>query len=72
MKSNSLEKTLILGGIEGRRRREQQIMRRLDVIIDSMDMSLRKFQKIVKERDVGMLQYMGLQRVGHDFATRQQ
>ena len=51
MKSNSLEKTLILGGIEGRRRREQQIMRRLDVIIDSMDMSLTKLQEIVKDRN---------------------
>ena len=41
-------------------------------ITDSMDMSLRKFQKIVKERDVGMLQYMGLQRAGHDLASEQQ
>ena len=51
MKSNSLEKTLILGGIEGRRRRGQQRVRWLDVIIDSMDMSLTKLQEIVKDRN---------------------
>ena len=51
MKSNSLEKTLILDGIEGRRRRGQQIVRWLDDIIDSMDMSLTKLQEIVKDRE---------------------
>ena len=47
----SLEKTLMLGKIEGRRRRGQQRMRQLDSIIDTMDMSLRKLQEIVKNRE---------------------
>ena len=50
-RANSLEKTLMLGKIVGRRRRGQQRMRRLDVITDSMDMSLSKLQEIVKDRE---------------------
>ena len=48
---DSLEKTLMLRGIEGRRRREQQRVRWLDGIIDSMDMSLGELQKLVKDRE---------------------
>ena len=75
-RDDSMEKTLMLGKIEGRRRRERQRMRQLDGITDSMNMSLSKLQEILKDsyrvRKPGVLQYMGLQRVRHDLVTEQQ
>ena len=51
LRANSLEKTLMLGKIKGKRRRGGQRMRWLDSIIDSVDMSLSKLQETVKERE---------------------
>ena len=62
----SFEKTLMLGKIEGRRRRGRQRMRWLDGIIDLMDVSLCKLWPMVKDRKPGVLQSMGSQRVGHN------
>ena len=62
-RDDSLEKTLMLGKIEGRRRRGQQRMRWLDSITDSMDTNLSKRQEIVKNRGKWLLQSEGSQRV---------
>ena len=63
---NSLEKPLMLGKSEGRRRRGQQKMKWLDGITDSMDMSLSEFQVIVKDREAWCAAVHGVTKFGHD------
>ena len=73
-RANSLEKILMLGKIEGRRRKCQQRMRQLDGITDLMDMSFSKLQELVMDREAwraavfGLQRVFGSQRVRHDWA----
>ena len=68
-KPDSLEKTLMLRRIEGRRRRGQQRMRWFDDITNSMYMSLSKLRRWWRTENPGVLQSVGLQRVGRNWAT---
>jgi len=68
-RTDSLEKTLMLAKIKGRRRRGWQRMRWLVGITDSKNMSLSKFQVLVMDRESHWAAVMGLQRVRHDWAT---
>ena len=70
-RADSFEETLMLGKIEGKRRRGHQRIRCLDSITDSMDMNLSKLRRQWRTWEPGMLQSMRSQRVGYDLATEQ-
>ena len=71
-RTDSLEKTLMLGKIEGGRTRGRQRMRGLDGITDSMDMNLGNLREMVRDREVWGAAVMGSQRVRQDLVTEQQ
>ena len=71
-RTDSLEKTPMLGKTEGRRRRGRQRMRRLNGITKSMHMSLSKLREILKDREAWCSVVHGVTKVGRDLATEQQ
>ena len=69
---NALEKILMLGNTEGKKRRMKHRMRWLDSVTNSLDMNLCQIHEIVKVRKPGMLPSMGSETVPYDLATEQQ
>jgi len=71
-RANSLEKTLMLGRVEGRRRRGRQRMKRLDGIANSVDVSLSRLWEIVKDREAWCAPIHRVTKAGHNLRTEQQ